>query len=177
MPQSTHRQSLSRIWKMPIILFVEPISIGPTKLHWKSPPFWSSIAKIICRFHISPSTSIASTGISKLYPSVLRLLNSAAIQAPSWIKGSRSVFDFLTSMFANMGRKFTKLSVWLMLGRVPSQNTPLERVLRLIPERWRPMAASMRLSRSLKSDSACVGQRELGLISTVVLEQGMIRWE
>lgn len=85
------------------------------------------------------------------------------------------MFDFLTSMFANMGRKFTKLSVWLMLGRVPSQNTPLERVLRLIPERWRPMAASMRLSRSLKSDSACVGQRELGLISTVVLEQGMIR--
>ena len=39
------------------------------------------------------------------------------------------------------------------------------------------MAASMRLSRSLKSDSACVGQRELGLISTVVLEDGLISSE
>ena len=39
------------------------------------------------------------------------------------------------------------------------------------------MAASMRLSRSLKSDSACVGQRELGLMSTVVLGHGLISSE
>ena len=133
------------------------------------------MAKTICRFHASPSISIASTGIFRLYPSILRLLNSAATQAPSWIKGSRSVFNFLTSMFANMGRKLTKLVVWLMLGRVPSEKTPLVRMSCLISERSRPMAASMRLSRSLKSESACVGQRELGLISTVVLEHGVVR--
>ena len=62
-----------------------------------------------------------------------------------------------------------------MLGRVPSENTPLVRMSCLISERSRPMAASMRLSRSLKSESARVGQRELGLISTVVLEHGVVR--
>ena len=64
-----------------------------------------------------------------------------------------------------------------MLGRVPSKNTPLVRMYCLMSERSRPMAASMRLSRSLKSELACVGQRELGLISTVVLEHVVVRSE
>ncbi len=78
-----------------------------------------------------------------------------------------------------MGRKLTKFAVWLMLGRVPPENTPLVRISCLVSERSRPMAASMRLSRSLKSESACVGQRELGLTSIMVLGHGVVRseWE
>ncbi len=107
--------------------------------------------------------------MSKPYPSLLRLVNSAAIHAPSWINGSRSVFCRLTSMLTNMGVKFTKLAVWLILGREPSEYTPPARMACLVDERSRPMAASMRLSRSLNSDSEDVGQSVLGLISTAVL--------